>query len=78
MELVVDKEIGQNIAIVELKQNNKIGTKEAVGSTFWQKLSQKTTQLFATSWSFIKTKLIGFLLPTFLVPRLTNCFSILA
>lgn len=33
--------------------------------TFWQKLSQKTTQLFATSWSFIKTKLIGFLLPTF-------------
>ncbi|WP_032115084.1 hypothetical protein WH390_08470 [Candidatus Arsenophonus nilaparvatae] len=33
--------------------------------TFWQKLSQKTSQLFATSWSFIKTKLIGFLLPTF-------------
>lgn len=65
MELVVDKEIGQNIASVELKQNNKIGTKEAVGSTFWQKLSQKTSQLFATSWSFIKTKLIGFLLPTF-------------
>ncbi|MDR5612511.1 MAG: hypothetical protein RAM36_05790 [Arsenophonus sp.] len=65
MELVVDKEIGQNIASVELKQHNKIGTKEAVGSTFWQKLSQKTSQLLATSWSFIKTKLIGFLLPTF-------------
>ncbi|WP_119712338.1 hypothetical protein [Arsenophonus endosymbiont of Aleurodicus floccissimus] len=33
--------------------------------TFWQKLNQKTTQLFAGSWSFIKTKLIGVLLPTF-------------
>ncbi|WGL97809.1 hypothetical protein QE177_11465 [Arsenophonus sp. aPb] len=68
--LAVDTGSKQNIASIDLKQNNEINNnkakiKETASLNFWQILSQKTTQLLATSWSFIKNKLIGFLFPTF-------------
>ncbi|CAA2930145.1 hypothetical protein [Arsenophonus endosymbiont of Bemisia tabaci] len=60
IELVVDKEIAQNIASVELKQDNEIGTKEAVGSTFWQKLSQKPANYLQHHGVLSKLNLLDF------------------
>lgn len=67
--MVDEKGTEENIISMELKHKdeikNTIERKEASSSSFWQKLNQKTTQFLAISWGFIKSKLIGFLLPGF-------------
>ena len=49
----------------KLEIRDKSGSLRENTPSFWQKLSQKTTQLLAISWDFIKNKLIGSLLPAF-------------
>ena len=49
----------------KLEIRDKSGSLRENTPSFWQKLSQKTTQLLAISWDFIKNKLIGSLFPTF-------------
>lgn len=62
-EVVLNKVTKQSQQQVEMP--DKSGSLRESNHSFWQKLSQKTTQLMATSWGFIKNKLVGFLLPTF-------------
>lgn len=62
-EVVLNKVTKQSHQQVEMP--DKSGSLRESNHSFWQKLSQKTTQLMATSWGFIKNKLVGFLLPTF-------------